>query len=137
MKTLGHHIHGPVLERAQSWTHRQLVADGLLIGGIAGLVNLAAIHIGPWWLVELTGFLTAPVLLATSLVNAPGELVAAITLVMGSMLLYGAYTALLVFSKSEQARAVWIVLVMLVHTACLIAWIGLYLSRVVATALAF
>ena len=93
MDTLGHHIHGPVLDKRTRSIQRQLVAEGLLVGAIAGLVNLAAIHLAPWWLVELTGYLTAPVLLATSLVNAPGELAAATALVMGTALPYATYMA--------------------------------------------
>ena len=137
MTTFGHPYHGSVSERSGHWSRRALITEGLLVGAIAGVINMAAIFLAPWWVVELTGFLTAPVLLASAFVQLPGDLTAALMLVVGSMGLYAGYATLLVLTRSEQMRGVWIMLVLLLHMACLIAWIGLFLSKVVAGALAF
>jgi hypothetical protein len=135
MTSIGHPLKGSA--RAAHWGPAPAFVGGLLIGALAGLVNVAMIYAAPWWAVELSGFLTSPILLLTSIVKVPTELAAAATLVAGSALLYALYAGLLWLCRGEEARVGWVLAILLLHATCLIVWLGLFLSEVVAQALAF
>ena len=106
------------------------VMDGLLGGAVPGLATLAVLYLAPWWLIGVAGFLTAPVLLATFVVRPPGMETMWIAIVGGSMLLYAGYVALILHWRNEQTRLALVLVIMLVHAACMIAWIGEFLGTV-------
>jgi hypothetical protein len=133
MNTLGQPIHGPLSGREARLAPWWPPVDGVLLGGIAGIAAIAAMFLAPWWLVVIAGFLASPVLLVTSLAGPSGEVIASGAVVLGSVLLYVGYAEVLAYCcRREVTRSAWIVAVLLVHMACLIAWMGLFLSDVVA-----
>ncbi len=133
MTSLGQPIHGPLSGREGHLAPWWPPIDGVLLGGIAGIITIAAMYLAPWWLVVIAGFLSSPVLLVTSLVGPSGDVFASGAVVLGSVLLYVSYAEFLAYCcHRELTRSAWIVAVLLVHMACLIAWMGLFLSDVVA-----
>ena len=89
-------VHHPVVPPSTAGSleaepHALVLADGLVVGGLAGLLTLASVQWAPWLVMEIVGFLTAPTLLGVSVIGPPGALAAPVAIVVGSMLLYAAY----------------------------------------------
>ncbi len=122
-------VHDPVVphstsESLQTEPHGLVLADGLVAGGLAGLLTLAAAQWAPWLVMEIVGFLAAPVLLGVSVIEPPGALAAPVAIVVGSMLLYAAYALVIFRSRSVAAAMAWIGGILLLHAVCLIVWTG-------------
>lgn len=109
-----------------------LLADGVVGGGLTGLITLAAVAWAPGELAAIAAFLTAPAVLATCLLHLPGGPAAAGAIVGGSMLLYGAYAWIVSRAASTNAAVGWIVAILLLHAACLITWAGLALTGMIS-----
>ncbi len=133
MRTLGQPIHGPLPGRRGRLAPWWPVLDGVVAGAIAGLATIVATYLAPWWVVQIVGFLASPVLLATAIFEPATETAASAAIVGGSVLLYVAYGEFLAFCvRREITRSLWIVVILLAHTICLIAWIGTFIREVIA-----
>ena len=61
-----------------------------------------------------------------------GDVAGSFLLVLSATALFGAYAAAFTHCRTEFSKFAWVVGIMLVHTACLIAWIGVFMSGLVS-----
>ncbi len=121
--------HAPAADRpALAASQLLLIADGAIAGALAGSATLVSLWWAPWWVLEIVGFLTAPVLLVMHFLPPQGALATAIVLVVGTMILFCAYAEAILHSRTEEAGALRFMVLLLVHAACLIVWIGMVIG---------
>ena len=112
--------------RVVLWT----LACGAGLGAAGGFGTIAAVRGTSGLIVEAVVFITSPILLGLfpTQLSQPA---AQATLAIGAMLLYSVYAFLVFDHRRQRIRLVTLTAIVIVHGACLVAWVGLILKSTI------